>query len=163
MKSHAFQRKYWSKFMHIWKELWVRNMIGLLWSHSHNELRLIEVEVNLTWICLDSFRGQVDSIHEDFWALLGYFWLLWQLKNVFEVFSLMSTFILYHFLYLAFWFYGILGALFWLLQDQKNMFWGLLIKTDNFHFVSFFCFWFFEFLLLSPFWGAYKSLQTPYG
>ena len=35
-----------------------RNKIGLLLCHSHIELRLIEVEVKLSWISLTSFRGQ---------------------------------------------------------------------------------------------------------
>ena len=61
MKSHAFQKKYWSEFTHIWKESWVRNKIGLLWCHNHNELRLIEVEVNLSGISLTSYRGQFDT------------------------------------------------------------------------------------------------------
>ena len=61
MKSNAFQKKYWSEFAHIWKESWVRNKIGLLWCHNHNELRLIKVEVNLSGISLTLYRGQFDS------------------------------------------------------------------------------------------------------
>ena len=35
--------------------------IGLLWCHSHIELSLLEVEMNLSWISLTLFRGQFDT------------------------------------------------------------------------------------------------------
>ena len=37
------------------------NKIGLLWCHSHIELRLIEAELKLGGLSLPSFRGQFDT------------------------------------------------------------------------------------------------------
>ena len=39
----------------------VLNKIGLLWCHIHIELRLIEVEVNLSGISLTSIRSKFDT------------------------------------------------------------------------------------------------------
>ena len=96
MKSHAFQKKYWSEFTHIWKESWVRNKIGMLWCHNHNELRLIEVEVNLSGISLTSYRSQFDTFFNDFfllfevtWRLLGpYPTIFWVMVGYEKCFSL---------------------------------------------------------------------------
>ena len=69
--------------------------IGLLWCHSHVELRLIEVEVDWSWgwLKLRLIEFKVNSCFN-----------LW---NVFEVSSCrLITFILFHFCFLTFWFCG---------------------------------------------------------
>ena len=71
----------------------------MLRCHSHNELMLIEVEVNLSGISLTSYRGQFDTflfydfflLFEVTWRLLGpyraIFWFRVGPEKCFSVYS----------------------------------------------------------------------------